>query len=328
MLRLLLRCEAGPWCSARRCSELTPLQKRIRDRMSRPPLPTSVVIEGPNETERALPEAVMKVHQQSVDMGEHTYKDPITGLVVFTRAAHIQKGRCCGCKCRHCPYGHVNVPASRRSTVNATAVPTAAPTTVENAVAEPAAPAGSSVYTRTGDKGASSLFTGERRSKTDLVFHTLGTIDELNSHVGLARAFLSDAQHEASLSTSLSTIQHRLLHCGAVFATPGPSSCIAHDPREWTLDLEQQIDALDKVLPQLTGFILPGGGTAAAQLHVCRSTCRRAERCVVELLQQETYEPVAQDAAIFVNRLSDFFFVAARSVTEDGAERSWNKSVS
>ncbi|CUI15238.1 cobalamin adenosyltransferase, putative [Bodo saltans] len=312
---------------SRHCSSeanLTPLQRRIKARLSRPLPPMNAVVEGLNEVEKLLPIDIENAHKAAVAAGEETYTDPKSGLTVFTRVAHINKGRCCGCKCRHCPYGHANVPASKRDVAKTEVKPS---TEVISSK-----PHKSGVYTRGGDKGTSSLFTGERRKKFDPVFEALGTIDELNSHVGLAKAhILDDAKLDPALAKDvvdvLEDIQRRLFHCGALFATPGPSQGpLPHQPKEWTAELEKAIDRLDAPLPPLTCFILPGGGKASGQLHVCRSTCRRAERCVVELLDgNDTYLDKARDAAAFVNRMSDFFFVAARAVSDVSLETSWDK---
>jgi cob(I)alamin adenosyltransferase len=283
----------------------------------------NVVMDGPNDVERLLPPEIEEAHKAAVAAGEETYTDPKTGLTVFTRVAHINKGRCCGCKCRHCPYGHINVPLSKRGPP---------PTAAEVQQPVSSTPHKSGVYTRGGDKGTSSLFTGERRKKFDPVFEALGTIDELNSHVGLAKAhILDDAKLDTALANDvvgvLEDIQRRLFHCGALFATPGSTQGpLPHQPKEWTVELEKAIDRLDAPLPPLTCFILPGGGKASGQLHVCRSTCRRAERCIVELLDgSDAYLDKARDAAAFVNRMSDFFFVAARAVSDVSLETSWDK---
>jgi cob(I)alamin adenosyltransferase len=290
----------------------------------------NTVVDGQNDVERFLSADIEEAHRVAVSAGDETYTDPKTGLTVFTRIAHINKGRCCGCKCRHCPYGHINVPASKKGVI-----PTDdAPSDVERIVAA-SEPRKSGVYTRGGDKGTSSLFTGERRKKFDPVFEALGTIDELNSHVGLAKAYVQDEPRlEATLvkdmTTVLEDIQRRLFHCGALFATPGASQGpLPHTPADWTAELEKVIDRLDASLPPLTSFILPGGGKPSAQLHVCRSTCRRAERCVVELLDSSSgYSDKAREAAAFINRLSDFFFVAARAVSDVSVETGWDKHIS
>jgi len=171
------------------------------------------------------------------------------------------------------------------------------------------------VYTRTGDGGASSLFNGERRTKTDVVFEALGTTDELNAHVGVANYHCRYTPlQETPLSDHLVVIQSRLLDLGSHIATPRTSSPEKHlaltsFPDTHAALLEQWIDLMDKDLPPLHNFILPGGGQSATQLHVCRSVCRRAERQVVLLFQQKD---VDASAVKYLNRLSDFFFVAAR----------------
>lgn len=308
----------------------TKAQSRMAARLARGPLPpVNTVLDGPNDIEAALPRDIEEAHRCAVAAGKETYSDPVTGLTVFTRVAHINKGRCCGCKCRHCPYGHVNVPASLKT-------PQQQDNVIKDTEGEtPPAPTKSGVYTRTGDKGTSSLFTGERRSKNDLVFHALGTVDELNSHIGLARAYLHDAAVfplKPRLMSALEDVQRRLFHCGALVATPSSADRpILHNPQDWTKELEALVDAMDATLPPLASFILPGGGKAAAQLHVCRSTCRRAERCIVELLDRDhtRYQTSAvADAAIFVNRLSDFFFVAARLASDVSQEIPWMKEQS
>lgn len=303
----------------------TRLAARFAARGPLPPM--NAIVEGPNAIERSLPLDIEEAHRCAVASGAETYKDPKTGLTVFTRIAHINKGKCCGCRCRHCPYGHANVPESKRPKDEDTAA--APPTAVSSMI-----PKKSAVYTRTGDKGSSSLYTGERRSKEDLVFHVLGSLDELNSHIGLSLAFLNnggDFVAKARIVEGLQDIQRRLFHCGAIFATPSGENPLPHHPAEWTRELEVIIDSVDAALPPLTSFILPGGGMAASQLHVCRSTCRRAERCVVALLDRDaaSYEGLmVREAATFVNRLSDFFFVVARAASDISQEVPWNKTKS
>jgi len=176
------------------------------------------------------------------------------------------------------------------------------------------------IYTKTGDGGTSSLYNGERRNKDDQVFEALGTIDELNSFVGLARTVCT----EESLAAHLVSIQATLLDLGAHVATPrAPTSSEARVARtefgdHVTAELEAWIDALDAQLPPLRTFVLPSGGALSAHLHVCRSVTRRAERLLV---------PLARDAASvdgaavrFINRLSDYFFVAARFACQNAGE--------
>lgn len=168
------------------------------------------------------------------------------------------------------------------------------------------------IYTRTGDGGKSSLFTGERRLKSDDVFEALGTTDELSSHIGLAIDFASEKQHP--YVETLQRAQCLLQDIGSAVATPASSARETHVKRtefsgRHTKELEMEIDRYSKMLPPLTKFILPGGGQSSSTLHICRSICRRAERRIVPLVKEGE---VSNDVLIYVNRLSDFLFVAAR----------------
>ena len=168
------------------------------------------------------------------------------------------------------------------------------------------------IYTKTGDKGSSSLYSGERREKDDLVFAALGDVDELNSVVGVAREYA--ASLDETLGGQLEIIQSRLLDIGSAVATPIPSSNdsklqrVAIDPSA-TAHLEKWIDEWTLELPALTQFILPSGGPAASFLHMSRSVCRRAERSVVPLARAGSTD---EAVAVYLNRLSDYFFTVAR----------------
>eukprot|EP00898_Chlorokybus_atmophyticus_P003144 jgi/Chlat1/3830/Chrsp26S08838 len=169
------------------------------------------------------------------------------------------------------------------------------------------------IYTRTGDSGTSSLYSGERREKDAEVFEALGDVDELNSAVGVAREYCIDGDDD-TLSGELSEIQSRLLDVGSAVATPVSTSPTSKLQRTRFDDahvavVEAWIDALDAKLPRLTNFILPSGGKGSAHLHVCRGICRRAERRVVPLVRQQQVEPAIGK---YLNRLSDYFFTAAR----------------
>ncbi|PIA19747.1 hypothetical protein COEREDRAFT_90418 [Coemansia reversa NRRL 1564] len=171
------------------------------------------------------------------------------------------------------------------------------------------------MYTRTGDKGASAIFTGERRPKDDAVFEALGTSDELSSMIGLAIAHLEDTTAN-SLIPRLEIIQCLLQDVGSNIATPVGSKSQAKVKRtrfdadgHYCTKLETWIDELSEGLPVHRSFILPSGGLAASTLHVARTICRRAERSLVPLM-----EDIDKEAFIFVNRLSDFLFIAARWV--------------
>ena len=171
------------------------------------------------------------------------------------------------------------------------------------------------IYTKTGDDGTTALATGERRPKSDLRFETIGTIDELNAHVGLAR--LEKATLPDGLDAMLGRIQNDLFDLGADLATPEkPGRERLRIVAAQVERLEKEIDTLNAELTPLTSFVLPGGTPAAAALHLCRTVARRAERLVVALASRET---VNGQATRYINRLSDFFFVAARLANDRGA---------
>jgi cob(I)alamin adenosyltransferase len=177
------------------------------------------------------------------------------------------------------------------------------------------------IYTKTGDKGTSSLFNGERRGKTDSFFTALGDVDEVNANVGLAREHcldMSDGVARAALISQLAHIQSRLLDVGSAVATPLDSSssrkiAISQFGQEHATQLEGWIDEMDDSLPALTTFILPSGGKAASHLHVARAVCRRAERSVVAL-----EDAVSAGVRQYMNRLSDYLFTAARFASHKG----------
>ena len=174
------------------------------------------------------------------------------------------------------------------------------------------------IYTRSGDDGSTSLYSGERVSKTSLRVEACGTLDELNCAIGAARA----ASPAEPAENYLATIQHHLFSLGADLATPGekrPEARITPVEVEW---LETEIDRMTRELPPLRNFILPGGTAAAAQTHLARAVCRRAERMVVSLAQ---CEDIDRNALMFLNRLSDFLFVLARydNFLRGAAEEKW-----
>lgn len=173
------------------------------------------------------------------------------------------------------------------------------------------------IYTRTGDTGETALFGGKRVSKDDARIEAYGTVDELNSFIGVARA----AWPESPADGELEKIQNDLFDVGAQLAAPGNDRFTGADPRRIE-ELERAIDHAEKELTPLTNFILPGGSMAAAQLHVARTVCRRAERIVVSLGNE-----APQGAIVYLNRLSDFLFVAARFVNAklETADVIWKK---
>ncbi|RRR65554.1 MAG: cob(I)yrinic acid a,c-diamide adenosyltransferase [Candidatus Viridilinea halotolerans] len=168
------------------------------------------------------------------------------------------------------------------------------------------------IYTRTGDEGQTGLFGGQRVAKDALRVHAYGTTDECNAAVGLARA----AGIEAELDALLAQVQNQLFVVGADLATPGESSHIPRVGAEEIQFLEGAIDALEASLEPLRQFILPGGCLAAAHLHMARTVCRRAERWAVSLAQEE---PLSAEVLSYLNRLSDFLFVAARAANARAA---------
>ncbi|MBX3171305.1 MAG: cob(I)yrinic acid a,c-diamide adenosyltransferase [Candidatus Eremiobacteraeota bacterium] len=164
------------------------------------------------------------------------------------------------------------------------------------------------VVTRTGDGGQTALIGGERISKSSLRVDSYGEVDELNSCLGLAAAWLQDTQ----ALELLQLVQHRLFTLGADLAAPEgvsvPRMLAGH-----VEELEQAMEPLMGELPPLEEFILPGGGPAGAALHLARTVARRAERSTVALA---SHEPVNEQAIIYLNRLSDFLFVLARVVNK------------
>jgi cob(I)alamin adenosyltransferase len=164
------------------------------------------------------------------------------------------------------------------------------------------------IYTKTGDRGETGLFGGPRVRKSDHRVEAYGDVDELNAGIGAARAELEDPEIDAELAR----IQAELFCVGAELATPhgakARSAVPAADPG-WMTRLEQAMDRWDTELPKLTRFVLPGGTRAAAALHLARTVCRRAERRAVLLAAGAEVDPAV---LAYLNRLSDFLFVAAR----------------
>ena len=166
------------------------------------------------------------------------------------------------------------------------------------------------IYTKTGDGGDTSLFGGGRVRKSDIRVDAYGTVDELNSFVGVAVVEVVDA----SIQKGLLAIQHDLFALGSHLATPGgdgvrPTPDTPELPTGRIEEMERWMDAAETELPPLREFILPGGSPGAAALHVCRAVCRRTERVVVEL---EGKASVHEGVLTYLNRLSDLFFVWAR----------------
>ncbi|MCL4187814.1 MAG: cob(I)yrinic acid a,c-diamide adenosyltransferase [Rhodobacteraceae bacterium] len=173
------------------------------------------------------------------------------------------------------------------------------------------------IYTRTGDAGDTALGNGARVAKHALRVQAYGTVDETNATLGLARLHAA-----GTADAALARIQNDLFDLGADLCRPeAPGEAEAPHPplrvaARQVARLEAEIDAMNARLAPLRSFVLPGGSPLAAHLHLCRTVARRAERLVVELAAGE---PVNPQAAIYLNRLSDWFFVAARIANDDGA---------
>ncbi|KTW00335.1 cob(I)yrinic acid a,c-diamide adenosyltransferase [Sphingomonas sanguinis] len=167
------------------------------------------------------------------------------------------------------------------------------------------------IYTRTGDEGTTGLVDGSRRSKADSRMVAIGEVDEANSAIGVALMSV-----DGPLAAQLIMIQNDLFDLGADLATPGDVEGALRIVAEQVRRLEAEIDAMNAALSPLTSFILPGGSPAAAHLHLARAITRRAERATVALGEQEAINP---PALAYLNRLSDWLFVAARAVNQNGA---------
>ncbi|MDO4191028.1 MAG: cob(I)yrinic acid a,c-diamide adenosyltransferase [Bacteroidales bacterium] len=175
------------------------------------------------------------------------------------------------------------------------------------------------VYTKTGDKGSTSLIGGTRVAKNDLRLESYGAVDELNSFLGLLRSKIADE----TLKNEILSVQNKLFVVGAQLAceiSEGESfPDYAHVKEEWITELETSIDHMDAELPKMTRFIVYGEDEISAVCHICRAVCRRSERLIVSVSQ--TYI-VENELLQYVNRLSDFLFVLARylSPSEKKAE--------
>lgn len=173
------------------------------------------------------------------------------------------------------------------------------------------------IYTKTGDKGTTSLFGGTRVEKSHPRIEAYGTIDELNSYIGLVRDVCNDKAIEAFLIK----IQNKLFTMGAMLATPPEKAILKNGKERLNIEkvededvllLESSIDEMNKTLPEMTHFVLPGGHTTVSYCHIARCICRRCERLCVELQQETEIEP---SIVMYLNRLSDFLFVLARKLT-------------
>ena len=185
------------------------------------------------------------------------------------------------------------------------------------------------IYTKTGDKGETSLYGGTRVSKAAARVESYGTLDELNALIGLAKAEISDEK----VLSQLQKIQFDLFTVGSEAATPTDKMLLANGKNRLDLmisekeitELELWMDDFDAELEPLKFFILPSGGKAAATLHVCRTVCRRAERAMVFLNETEEVRP---ELIKYLNRLSDYLFILARYISKISGEKEdyWNPS--
>ena len=175
------------------------------------------------------------------------------------------------------------------------------------------------IYTKTGDKGTTSLYGGTRVPKYHLRIESYGTIDELNSYIGL----ISTQQIDKNSTTSLLKIQNELFTIGSMLATPEDKETLKSGKERLNIPkvdtssityLEQEIDAMNENLPAMTHFVLPGGHQAVSYCHIARCICRRAERITVQLSEEVL---INRDVLKYLNRLSDYLFVLARKLTYD-----------
>ena len=180
------------------------------------------------------------------------------------------------------------------------------------------------IYTKTGDKGQTSLIGGTRIPKFDIRIEAYGTVDELNSYIGLIR----DQAMEEHAREILIEIQDRLFTIGSLLAAdPVKNKMTLPQIAESDIKLlEEEMDAMDKQLPEMKSFVLPGGHTTVSFCHIARCVCRRAERCVLKLNEQE---PLNELIYKYLNRLSDYLFVLSRKLTMDlkATETPWKPRV-
>lgn len=178
------------------------------------------------------------------------------------------------------------------------------------------------IYTGTGDKGTTSLVGGQRVSKAHQRIESYGTIDELNSFIGLLITSLEGEDDR----NFLLFVQHKLFTIGSYLATDQETTELKVESRvtpESITKIEREIDRLDNELPKMKHFVLPGGCRSASLAHVCRTVCRRAERQIYRLAEEH---PVEEPVLVFINRLSDYLFVLARKecINNNGKEIIWD----
>lgn len=180
------------------------------------------------------------------------------------------------------------------------------------------------IYTKTGDKGQTSLIGGTRVPKFDIRIESYGTVDELNSHIGLIR----DQSIDSNTREVLIEVQDRLFTIGSLLAAdPEKNKMTLPQISEKDIELlESEIDKMNETLPEMKFFVLPGGHTTISFCHIARCVCRRAERCVLKLNEQA---PVNELIYKYLNRLSDYLFVLSRKITTDlnAPETPWKPRV-
>lgn len=281
-------------------------------------------LEGYSKSLALAPDAADKIksdrakisllHREACKRGLDTYIDQKSGYEVFT-AYHLKTRECCGSSCRHCPWGHCNVPGRNGTQKSVAEEEVRLGASIEN-LHKDVIPK-SRLYTRKGDSGYTNLYNEKWILKSEPVYDAIGDVDELNSAVGLAHALLSP---ESETRQQLEAVQAWLLDIGSALCTPrgenhgGTSHArklhrtkgVTHSD---VTAVETFIDKADAQVSELRNFILPGGTPAAAALQVARTVCRRAERRVWPLLLADHCDHVI---GIFLNRLSDYLFVAAR----------------
>lgn len=188
------------------------------------------------------------------------------------------------------------------------------------------------IYTKTGDQGLTRLVDGRECSKSSLRVETYGTVDELNSILGLILFALKKESRPSlsSLYSELEKTQNHLFNVGSHLACEKPETrkMLPSFDEAWISELEKSIDTMTAKLPPLKNFILPGGSESASYLHVARTVCRRAERMVVRVLEEGHNETENQRALRYLNRLSDYLFVAARFCNQELQipDQIWKKS--
>lgn len=185
------------------------------------------------------------------------------------------------------------------------------------------------IYTKTGDQGETGLFGADRVDKDSLRVHLIGEVDELNAHLGLCRAQMEAALVDekesalAEIEELLQELQMELFDLGADLATPLDAEVeVRRIDEEDISQLEKWIDEMDRRVPRLKNFILPGGGELGAQLHIARAVCRRAERFAVAL---SGTQDIGEHILVYLNRFSDLMFVTARFVNNElsAPEEKW-----